>query len=224
LASTDAGFRVCYRVGAKQENVETVPQEVVSEERSPAMPQFDLSNPTYAKLASYAARAAALLKLPKVRENGRTVGPLDDFLGIVYALMLANQFDFKDRTEKKIEITPVEKRASELALGKLRPDGKWMAGFHFNSALYRTSAVYHRILQVIAGKDDEMKNLRAIAKDHYRQWRKADWSDDHLFKVYQQVNVLKHRPQGVHDRRMVKYREALAAPGELLDLLEASLT
>ncbi len=183
------------------------------------MAQIDPNNPTYAKLSRYAARVETLLKKAAVKGKPGLVASLDDFLGILYSLFFARESDFTDRLDRKIDPTAVEKRAHELASGPPRPKGKWMAGFHFNSALFRTSAVYHRILKIIIEEEGDVPTLRAKAKERYKHW-----SSDYVQKVHKQVNELKHKPRGTHDRRTVGYQDALAAPGELLDLLEAAIT
>ena len=97
----------------------------------------DLSSPIYATLARFAAQIAKLLNAPSVQADPNLAGTLDDFLGAVYALFFAKRGDFTDRTARSIDVTAVQKRAAQMASGELRPDGKWMAGFHFNSALFR---------------------------------------------------------------------------------------
>jgi hypothetical protein len=68
-----------------------------------------------------------------------------------------------DRLARSIDIAAAQKRAAQIAGGQLRFDGKWMAGFHFNSALFRIAAVYHRILKIVVGRPtnrDEVPTLR----------------------------------------------------------------
>jgi hypothetical protein len=48
------------------------------------------------------------------------------------------------------------------------------------------------------------------------------WSSENLPIVHSQVNDLKHTPRGLHDQRTVTYAIALAAVGELLELIESS--
>ena len=184
----------------------------------------DLSSPIYATLARFAAQIAKLLNAPSVQADPNLAGTLDDFLGAVYALFFAKRGDFTDRTARSIDVTAVQKRAAQMASGELRPDGKWMAGFHFNSALFRIAAVYHRTLKITVGRPttrDDVPTLRTHVENLHRQWKQAEWSSGHVHLVHSQVNDLKHTPRGVHDRRKVTYQDALAAIGELLDLIEA---
>src|SRR6266571_4708631 len=94
--------------------------------------EIALSEPAYAGLARFARRIADLLRLPGVKTNPEMLGTLDDLLGAIYALIIARERDFTNRTDRRIEIAAVERRAMQLADGRIREDGKWMAGFHFN--------------------------------------------------------------------------------------------
>jgi hypothetical protein len=85
--------------------------------------------------------------------------------------------------------------------------------------LFRTAAVYHRLLQIVVGKDGNVPALQTEAIRLHDHWMSIT-----LHKVYSQVNELKHEPQGIYDGRLVTYREALAAVGDLLDLVEAWTT
>ena len=181
---------------------------------------FPIEYPPYAEIARSASRIASLLQTTKARSSPDLLGSLDDFLGAVYALLYAKQHDFVDRPGP-IEIQAVLKRAEEIEAGQVRPCGPWMAGFHFNSALFRTAAVYHRVLKIVVGRrNGGVTPLRAAAKLLYRQWKNEEWSSVNVEKVYKQVNGLKHDPQGTYEGREVQYQEAVSAAGELLDLIE----
>jgi hypothetical protein len=125
---------------------------LAKEKDSPPL-TLDRSDPTYGALSGYAGRIGKLLTTPAVRANPDLAGSHDDFLGAVYALIQAKKHDFADRTGP-IEIAAVEKRAQKIAAGKVRTNGKWVAGFYFNNALFRTAAVQHRILKIITQKND----------------------------------------------------------------------
>jgi hypothetical protein len=184
------------------------------EKSSPTL-ALDLIDPTYAALSRYAGRIGKLLTEPAAQGNPALAGSLDDFLGAVYALIQAKQHDFTDRAGRPIEIAAVEKRAAQIAAGRVRTDGKWIAGFYFNNALFRTAAVYHRILKIIVGEEAYVPVLFPKAQALYPGWTSVG-----LAKVHNQVNELKHAPRGVYDKRTVTYRDAVAAVGELLDLIE----
>jgi hypothetical protein len=108
---------------------------MAKEKTNPAL-TLDLGDPTYGALSSYAGRIGKLLTAPAVRANPDLAGSHDDFLGAVYALIQAKKLDFADRAGP-IEIAAVEKRAQKIATGNVRTDGKWVAGFYFNNALFR---------------------------------------------------------------------------------------
>lgn len=193
-----------------------------NETRRENMRQIDLADPTYAALSQSAGRIAILLKSPFAKKNPNMSGSLDDFLGAVYALIFAKEANFTDRPDRSIEIAAVEKRAEQLARGQVRTDGKWIAGFHFNSALFRTSAAYHRILQTVTAKQGDVGTLRPIAEKIYHQLKGSDWRNDNIRAVHGQVTDLKHTPQGTFSGRRKKagYLNAISAVSELLDLIE----
>ncbi len=60
-----------------------------------------------------------------------------------------------------------------------------------------------------------MPTLQSVALARYEGWNSIK-----LHKVHSQVNELKYDPQGVYRGRLVSYREALTAAGDLLDLIE----
>lgn len=178
---------------------------------------LDLTDPIHAALSSYAGRIGKLLTASSVQGNLDLAGSLDDFLGAVYALIQAKQHSFADRTGP-IEITAVQERAQKIAVGQVRIDGKWVAGFYFNNALFRIAAIYHRhrVLKIVVGKKAYVTKLVPKAKTLYPQW-----TNSKLDAVHDQVNDLKHTPRGVYDQRTVTYDDAVAAVGELLVLIEA---
>jgi hypothetical protein len=175
---------------------------------------LDPTDQTHAVLSGYADRIARLLAAPAVQASTELAGSLDDFLGAVYALIQAKQQGFADRTGP-IQIAAVEKRAQMIAAGKVRTDGKWIAGFYFNNALFRTAAIYHRVLKIVVGEKAYLPVLLPKAQALYPQW-----TGSKLAVVHDQVNDLKHTPRGVHDQRTATYEDAIAAVSELLTLIE----
>jgi hypothetical protein len=186
---------------------------LVTDKISPVL-TLDLTDSTHAALSNHAGRIGKLLSAPAVRANPDLAGSLDDFLGAVYALIQAKRHGFSDRTGP-IEIAAVEKRAQRIAAGRVRTDGKWVAGFYFNNALFRISAIYHRILKSVVGEKAYVPVLLPKVQALYPQW-----TNSKLDMVHNQVNDLKHTPRGVHDQRTVTYDDAVAAVDELLALIE----
>jgi hypothetical protein len=185
-------------------------------EKNRSAPSLDLHDPIEARLANCARRVSQLLKSPAVTADAEAQSSLDDFLGAVYALIRAKHEAFRDRPGRPIAIKPVAPRAARIAAGDLKTDGLWIAGFYFNNALFRTAAVYHRMLKVITGGTGYVPALLPTARVRY-----PNWDSTQLSKVHSQVNELKHDPHGIYHGRSVTYAEALTAACDLLDLLEA---
>jgi hypothetical protein len=129
-------------------------------EKTASTPSLDLNDPTEARLASCARRIGQLLAAPAVAANADVESSLDDFLGAVYALIQAKKKNFQDRPGRRVKINPVAQRAARIAAGHVKTDGLWIAGFYFNNALFRTAAVYHRILKVATGTDGYVPALQ----------------------------------------------------------------
>lgn len=191
-----------------------------TEKTSPNL-TLDLNDPVYAALTQCARRISQLLAAPAVTANSDLESSLHDFLGAVYALIIAKRKNFQDRPDRPINIKPVAQRAARIAAGNVKTDGLWIAGFYFNNALFRMAAVYHRILKIVAGpvrrgRKDDVPTLQSEALARF-----GSWNSIKLHKVHSQVNELKHEPQGIYSGRLVTYQEALTAIGDLLDLIEA---
>lgn len=129
--------------------------------------------------------------------------------------MISSARSIRDRPGRPIAIKPVTQRAARIAAGNIKTDGLWIAGFYFNNALFRTAAVYHRILKVATGAAGYVPTLQTAALARY-----PNWNSIRLNKVHSQVNELKHEPQGVYHGRLVTYEDALTAACDLLDLIE----
>jgi hypothetical protein len=184
--------------------------------------QLDLSDPTNRDLAGLGVRLDTLLNKPKVLTDDNIAGTLDEFLGALYALILARVQGFVNRTPgTPIEIPVLQRRSAQIASGKVRLDGKWMAGFHFNSALLRLAAVYHRGLKILTGAVDYVNPLLKKLDPIYRGWTGQPWSNINIDRLHHEVNDLKHTPHGLYSGRHVAYQEAIAAVDELLQLFEA---
>jgi hypothetical protein len=184
-------------------------------------------------LVRFGGRIAKLLESKKTLQHDYAIAVLDDLLGAVYALVLAlhNEPPFKDRPPgQKIEIAPLIARANGLAEHRIRLSGTWMAGYHFNSAIFRLSSVYNRSLKVVTGQIDKQggignrddpNSLISLAKDIYKKWTSNEWKDENIGNVHDRVNELKHKTVGFYWSRNVSETEAVRALEELLILLEA---
>ena len=92
------------------------------------------------------------------------------------------------------------------------------------AALLRLAAVYHRGLKIVTGEirpriyvDELLKKLDPI----YRGWTGKPWLSSNIHRLHDEVNDLKHTPQGLYGGRSVVYAEAVAAVDELLQLFES---
>ncbi len=181
--------------------------------------ELDLADPANEELAGYGARILKLLHCPQARQNHFLLATLDDFLGVLYALIFAkcNNHPFKSR-EGRIEIQTVINRAEHVAKGRVRTSGNWLSGFYFNSALFRISATYHRGLKVVSGKqtsDLKKGKLLEIVEPAFPSWHHKE-----LDKIHKEVNQLKHDGEGLFQKRSVTWKRAESAVQELLELFE----
>jgi hypothetical protein len=188
--------------------------------------QLNLVDPSNSRLAGYAARLSRLLAHGTTQTDRAVTGTLDEFLGALYALNLAQIQGFVDRPAgTDVEISVLQDRVGKLAKGDVRIDGKWMAGFHFNSGLLRLSAVYHRSLKVVTNNVGRKKDIPTLLAQldeptHFPNWAGHVWSRVNIAKVHSEVNDFKHTAQGLNAGRNVPYGVAVDAVEELLELLE----
>jgi len=173
--------------------------------------KIDITAGPFKDLASYSDRIARLLVNPKAKASDRIIGTLDDLLGAVYSLIAAHKLGYKGKVGKS-DYKTVLTRAEHVALGEVRHDGNWMAGFHFNSALFRLSAIYDRLPQAYA----KSAKKAAIA---YKAAKSSTWVDTNVDAIREEVIKLKHR-DGTYPERKVDMKVALLALNELLDLAE----
>ena len=176
---------------------------------------LNLEDPKEKELASYSTRLLTLLRSSQAQHSHYFVATLDDFLGAVYALVLSqcNVHPFAKRSGT-IEISTVLKRAEDVSNGTLRTSGNWMAGFHFNGALFRIAASYHRGLKVVAQQETTRKWKHELLPQVERAF--PAWKHQSLDDVYDEVNDLKHSAEGKFNFREVDLEGAKAAVEELL--------
>jgi hypothetical protein len=189
--------------------------------------QLNLADPPYGRLAELAVRFSRLLAHGTTKTDRAVTGTLDEFLGALYGLSLAQTQGFVERPVGiDIEIKVLQDRSDKLARGDVRIDGKWMAGFHFNCGLLRLSAVYDRSLKTVTGnvgkKIDIPHLLAELDKPAlFPTWAGGSvWSRTNIVRVHKEVNDFKHTAQGLNAGRDVPYAVAVDAAEELLVLLE----
>jgi hypothetical protein len=184
--------------------------------------EVDLKDPAYRRVAKFANRIDKLLAARPTDPHLRDT--LDLFLGVLYALALAKMEGFADRTNSSTQVTAITTRAADVAAGRIRLDGKWMAGFHFNSALFRVAAVYHRFLKIVVDNPDTRETvdvLRPKAAKRYARWTGHPWSRTNADEIHGEVTRLKHKPSATLNQRRAKFAQAFDASEELLQLVEA---
>lgn len=186
--------------------------------------QLDLTESGNKALAAYGARILRLLQSPQAEQNHYFVATLDDFLGVLYALILAkcNSRPFRGR-RGPIEARTIVKRAEHVSEGRVRVSGNWLAGFYFNSALFRIAATYHRGLKVASGKETDHKiTLWELLKIIHRAF--PGWNHEKLDDIHNEVNDLKHSAEGLFRARRVDWEQAGTAVEQLLELFELWIT
>ena len=179
------------------------------------------------KLAECSERIAALLDKPEVRRQNAVLACLDDLLGVVYSLFYAIHHEYASRpqTLSSPDIDALLVRARDMGHCRIRTDGKWTAGYYFNSALFRLASVYHRTLEIVVGTQGEsFKVLLRKTQVWFKSSQGSDWACGSLKKVNNEVNALKHTPQGIFSGRNVAFEDAVSSAEELMTLLEAFQT
>ena len=181
--------------------------------------RLDPTSADYGKLLKMSGRIAQLLELADAQKNKYLRDTLDLFLGAVYALVLAKHGSYEHRP-KQTESDKVVVRARDVESGWIRLDGKWMSGFHFNSALFRISAVYHRSLKIATARLTGQEKVRGLVERVKADPQYKTWKNVSAQAVHVEVTDMKHQPEGLHDKRKVTPSQACYACEEILDLLE----
>lgn len=184
----------------------------MSTDSDATMRQFNPSNPDFSILSGSARRVADLLNRVAANPGSPIVAPLDDLLGALYCLVFALDNGFKGKAGAS-ELKPVIDRANQIAKGEIKDDGNWMAGFHFNSAMFRISAILDRLPKALAGSHEG-----AVAA--YSAKRGQTWSNKKAHAIRTEVNTVKHDDVGLWAGRNADMATALSAIDELLDLAE----
>ena len=181
---------------------------------------LDLKDKTQKRLAGFAARIVTLVEKPNVQKNEPLVSVLDDLLGAAYALIAARQENFKGKLGKS-EFAPILDRAKLIATAKPKNSGNWMAGFHFNSAMFRISAVFDRLPKSLAGCKHAEACCEHGAAARYQKVKGKAWQMQQLHDIRKEVNAIKHDAVGVYRGRKANLNAALAAVNQILELAEA---
>jgi hypothetical protein len=164
-------------------------------------------------------RTLAVRVLPLLSAAEKEDRPIFDYLvGALHALLRARELNFKDRpgpfADGYWRRGPTD-TARSLQDGVLRTDGRWLAGFYFNSALARTAATFERFIGVA--------RAARRGKDRDAEERRIRQQCPHAVRVANEVNKLKHHRPGVASGRDVKAEDAVAALREVVELAEGTV-
>ena len=181
---------------------------------------LDMKDSKQRRLAGFSARIVQLLEKPDVQNNEQLLSVLDDLLGALYALIAARQENFQGKIGTS-QLSPILNRAKLIAAGKPKDSGNWMAGFHFNSAMFRISAVFDRLPKTLAGCAHGEACCEHGAAAKYRKAKGKAWPNQQLHDIRREVNAIKHEAIGVYRGRRANLNAALAAVNQVLDLAEA---
>jgi PHD/YefM family antitoxin component YafN of YafNO toxin-antitoxin module len=176
------------------------------------------------RLCTSAERIAVLLERAQSRPSRALKACLDDLLGAIYSLLFASRNGFDDRTEKELDdryYKDVSIRAADMSSGSVRTDGKWAAGYYFNSGVLRIDAVCHRGAETVASPRKGFDNLRKPISDWFQSTQDAPWAAAALQKIGCEARALKHRTDAVIPKRNARFADAVDAIGELIVLFEA---
>jgi uncharacterized membrane protein len=97
-----------------------------------------------------------------------------------------------------------------------------MAGFHFNSAMFRISAVFDRLPRAFAGCPHGEACCEHGAAAQYRKAKGKAWPNQQLHDIRKEVNSIKHEAIGVYRGTRANLNAALAAVNQVLDLAAVS--
>jgi hypothetical protein len=173
--------------------------------------QINLFDPRLEDLTPFAERIAVVAERFRMKPRDPVVAALDDLLGAVYALVSAIEKDFTVKLGPS-EFEPVFTRAKHLANGQVRKDGNWMAGFHFNNAMFRISALLDRLPKALGG--------HTTAESGYQKKTGKTWENKEAHEIRKEVNQLKHKASGLFGERRSALKVAITAVEQLLHLAE----
>jgi hypothetical protein len=166
---------------------------------------IDLTNAHLKELTGCAARVAKLVSRTPA-PNVDQLGALDDLLGAIYALITAEELGYQGKTSQS-DLKALRDRSNDVAAGKVRFDGSWMGGYHFNSALFRISAIFDRLPKALTC-------CHVTSEAAYRTKKGIPWDKKYAHKIRKQVNRMKHVPGGTFPARIPKRRPRRSAGGD----------
>jgi hypothetical protein len=149
-------------------------------------------------------------------------------LSTYLSLRRADQLNYKDDTVSKLPKTGQNnillKITSLNSRNTLKHAKKWLAGYYFNNAMFRTVALAETGLKVLYEKRTTKKAPRG--NDAYPRllgWYKENFNMnlDNIAKARQQVNMFKHDVRSPSRRKEFEtMKEGIEALKELISLLK----
>lgn len=143
-------------------------------------------------------------------QNGDLLDSLDFVAGALVCLQETQSFRARTGATHAAYRATLSKRLVGISRGKKPKNPYWLAGLHFNSALMRIAAGYHRLLRALSGQArGEIRDLIPLLPAFENRCLEA---------IRREVNALKHDQDGLATGRSVSRATALFAIQELLDL------
>jgi hypothetical protein len=161
--------------------------------------------------------------LAELPDHAAITDTLDYILGALFGLAQANLIGFKDRSAEFVSVYRPNLANYALQItGDRAMNSLWLSGFFFNSAIQRLASGFDRVPRMLGAKMTKRvgrrnKEIGTSAKERMTEVNAKPFP--HWERVYDEVNAFKHSPEGKAAGREVTMSDALAAFGELLELL-----
>lgn len=154
---------------------------------------------------------ALLIALP---DHNAVTDVLDYVVGALYGLSRAVETGFVDRSSNwHSTYRPHLPQYVGRIVKNEKLNEKWLAGFYFNSAIQRIAASFDRIPKLLGASGPNARSRMAKVSAQ----KNIAWD-----KVYEEVNAFKHDIEGRASGRTVTLEEAVAALGEIVQLLKTN--
>jgi hypothetical protein len=145
--------------------------------------------------------------------------------GATYALAQAKELGYTDRglhDNWKDRVKEARLLASNLHSPKrsrLEKDNQWLAGFHFNNALFRTDVGFERVTRHIALDALKMDDWRALSDKGRRAGLPSELIDQWK-RLRAEVVAMKHHNAELFKKDRMSYGEAFEALDRLISAIQ----
>ena len=153
-------------------------------------------------------------------ENIAVLGCL---LGALHSLARCALLKYNDKPEEDSAVYSAQLSADLAGIGQgtLPIDGQWLAGFYFNSSIYRLAAVFHVTLTRLVGVEaSPLDGEKLVAC-----WRvlegsgRATWNFDLLRNLVLEASRLKEDTLLATDGRVIRLSDAVIAAEQAASLV-----